>query len=94
MDFVHSLLSMLVFGVVAIKDKNVASCFYPQPGQETKEILRILPLGVGVICSLLYVVFPTKRRGIGYSINNERWVTDRDLSRTTFRSVPSLVDCV
>ena len=44
MDFVHGLLSVLIFGVVAIKDKNVASCFYPQPGQETKEILRILPL--------------------------------------------------
>ena len=72
MDFVHGLLSVLVFGVVVIKDKNVASCFYPQPGQETKEILRILPLVVGVICSLLSVVFPTKRRGIGYSINNER----------------------
>ncbi|GAB2279056.1 hypothetical protein Dimus_013717, partial [Dionaea muscipula] len=28
-DFVHAFLSLLVFGVVAIRDKNVMSCVYP-----------------------------------------------------------------
>ncbi|CAA7396741.1 unnamed protein product [Spirodela intermedia] len=69
-DFVHGVLSVLVFGVVVMKDKNVVACFYPQPEHETQEILSILPLGVGVICSLLSVVFPTRRHGIGYPVTN------------------------
>ncbi|XP_008810912.2 protein DMP3-like [Phoenix dactylifera] len=70
-DFVHAVLSVLVFASVALRDKNVVDCFYPQPKHETKEVLDILPLGVGVICSLLFVVFPTRRRGIGYPVANE-----------------------
>ncbi|GJN39911.1 hypothetical protein PR202_gb29064 [Eleusine coracana subsp. coracana] len=60
-----------VFGVVAARDKNVVGCFYgPSPARETAEVLDILPLGVGVICSLLFVAFPTRRHGIGYPVTN------------------------
>ena len=67
-DFVHALLSVLVFSAVALRDKNVLSCFYPQPEQETKEVLDVVPVGIGVICSLLFVVFPSTRHGIGYPV--------------------------
>ncbi|CAO2169699.1 unnamed protein product [Urochloa humidicola] len=70
MDFVHAALSAAVFGVVAARDKNVVRCFYPAPAKETEEVLDILPLGVGVICSLLFVAFPTRRHGIGYPVTN------------------------
>ncbi|GJN39905.1 hypothetical protein PR202_gb29058 [Eleusine coracana subsp. coracana] len=70
-DFVHAGLSAAVFGVVAARDKNVVGCFYgPSPARETAEVLDILPLGVGVICSLLFVAFPTRRHGIGYPVTN------------------------
>uniref|UniRef100_A0A0E0LQE7 DUF679 domain-containing protein n=1 Tax=Oryza punctata TaxID=4537 RepID=A0A0E0LQE7_ORYPU len=69
-DAVHALLSVGVFGVVAARDKNVVGCFWPAPEKETEEVLGIVPLGVGVICSLLFVVFPTTRHGIGYPVTN------------------------
>ncbi|GMH06762.1 hypothetical protein Nepgr_008602 [Nepenthes gracilis] len=67
-DAVHAVLSVLVFGVVALKDRNVVSCFYPSPKHETKEILDIVPVGIGLICSLLFMAFPTTRHGFGYPI--------------------------
>ncbi|CAL5329789.1 hypothetical protein CsSME_00010249 [Camellia sinensis var. sinensis] len=67
-DVVHAVLSMLVFVAVALRDKNVLSCFYPKPAHETQEVLDIVPIGIGLICSLLFMVFPTRRHGIGYPV--------------------------
>ncbi|XP_057978427.1 protein DMP3 [Malania oleifera] len=67
-DGVHGVLTVLVFLAVALRDKNVVGCFYPKPGHEAQEVLDIVPIGIGVICSLLFVVFPTTRIGIGYSL--------------------------
>lgn len=67
-DGVHAVLSVLVFGAVALRDKNVVNCFYPTPKHETQEVLNIAPVGIGLICSLLFVVFPTRRHGIGYPV--------------------------
>ncbi|KAJ1254789.1 hypothetical protein BS78_07G006400 [Paspalum vaginatum] len=70
-DFVHAALSLAVFGVIAARDKNVVGCFWgPSPDRATAEVLDILPLGVGVLCSLLFVAFPTRRHGIGYPVTN------------------------
>ncbi|XP_050882595.1 protein DMP3 [Lathyrus oleraceus] len=68
MDFVHAFLSVLLFFAVALSDKNVLTCYYPKPGDETKEVLDIVPLGIGTLCSLLFIVFPTTRHGIGYPL--------------------------
>lgn len=68
-DFFHALMSILVFGAVAMFDKNVMSCFYPSPSEEALEILTALPVTVGVICSLLFVLFPTRRHGIGFPLS-------------------------
>ena len=67
-DGVHAVLSVLVFGAVALRDKNVLNCFYPTPEHETQEVLNIAPVGIGLICSLLFLVFPTRRHGIGYPV--------------------------
>ncbi|KAJ0080422.1 hypothetical protein Patl1_23278 [Pistacia atlantica] len=71
-DGVHAVLSVLVFGAFALRDKNVLSCFFPTPGREIQEVLNILPMGVGLICGLLFVVFPTRRHGIGYPITADK----------------------
>ncbi|KAK3000124.1 hypothetical protein RJ639_024687 [Escallonia herrerae] len=68
-DFLHAFLSILVFGTVTLLDKNVVKCLYPTPSEEAKEVLATLPIGVGVICSLLFVAFPTKRHGIGFPLS-------------------------
>ncbi|CAF2246746.1 BnaA08g14730D [Brassica napus] len=70
-DWIHAVLSMLVFGAVAMRDNNAVSCFYPAPEQETKKVLDIVPVGVGVICSLLFLVFPTRRHGVGYPVTGD-----------------------
>ncbi|KAL3522345.1 hypothetical protein ACH5RR_015179 [Cinchona calisaya] len=67
-DFVHALMSILVFAAVALFDQNVVNCFYPTPSDETKELLTAVPVGIGVICSMLFVAFPTKRHGIGFPL--------------------------
>ena len=68
-DFMHAFMSILVFAAVALFDQNVVSCFYPAPSDETQEMLTALPVGIGVICSMLFLVFPTKRHGIGFPLS-------------------------
>ncbi|KAK9287036.1 hypothetical protein L1049_015444 [Liquidambar formosana] len=71
-DGVHAVLSVGVFVAVALRDKNVVSCFYPTPGHQTQEVLNIAPVGIGLLCSLLFMVFPTRRHGIGYPVTSGR----------------------
>ncbi|CAN0853196.1 Protein DMP4 [Linum grandiflorum] len=66
LDFLHALMSLLLFVAVALFDDNVVNCFYPAPSEEIKEILTALPVGIGVICSMLFALFPSKRNGIGF----------------------------
>lgn len=68
-DFVHAFLSLLVFAAIALYDKNTMRCFYPAPEGEIKEVLDVLPVAMGVLCSSLFVVFPTTRHGIGYPVS-------------------------
>ncbi|KAK8524491.1 hypothetical protein V6N13_015511 [Hibiscus sabdariffa] len=68
-DFVHAFLSILVFAAVALFDQNVVSCFYPAPSSQAREILTALPVGIGVFGSMLFVVFPTTRHGIGFPLS-------------------------
>ncbi|KAK8504010.1 hypothetical protein V6N13_092763 [Hibiscus sabdariffa] len=68
-DFMHAFMSIMVFAAVALFDKNVVSCFYPTPSVRVEEILTALPVGIGVCCSMLFVVFPTTRHGIGFPLS-------------------------
>ncbi|TQD88180.1 hypothetical protein C1H46_026241 [Malus baccata] len=68
-DFLHAFMSILVFTAVAVFYQNVVNCFYPMPSNEAQEVLTALPVGIGVICSMLFVVFPTKRQGMGFPLS-------------------------
>ncbi|KAH7861649.1 hypothetical protein Vadar_028896 [Vaccinium darrowii] len=70
-DFFHALLSIVVFIAVALFDQNVVKCFVPNPSEEAQELLATLPIAVGVLCSLLFVAFPTKRHGIGFPLSRQ-----------------------
>ncbi|GAB2279055.1 hypothetical protein Dimus_013716, partial [Dionaea muscipula] len=35
---------------------------------DREEILNIVPMAVGGLCSVLFIAFPTKRHGIGYPV--------------------------
>ncbi|CAI8591620.1 unnamed protein product [Vicia faba] len=71
MDFIHAFLSVLVFFGVSLSDTNVVTCYYPKPGVETKALLYIIPLGIGTLCSSLFLLFPTTRHGIGYPLTSD-----------------------
>lgn len=68
-DVFHGFLSVAVFAAIAVFDKNVVNCFYPKPSEKLDEVLSTLPIGVGVLCSLLFGVFPTTRHGIGFPLS-------------------------
>ncbi|XP_078431255.1 protein DMP4-like [Wolffia australiana] len=70
-DFLHAFMSLCVFAAVALFDQNVVKCFYPIPSKQDEEILRSLPVGIGVISSMFFVVFPTTRHGIGSPVSSK-----------------------
>ncbi|CAB4276151.1 unnamed protein product [Prunus armeniaca] len=68
-DIFHALMSIFVFAALALVDQNVVNCFYPKPSEEGKQLLAAFPVGIAVVCSLLFVLFPTKRHGIGFPLS-------------------------
>ncbi|MED6157247.1 Protein dmp4 [Stylosanthes scabra] len=68
-DVVHAVMSVLVFAAIALFDQNVVNCFFPSPSDEAQEILTALPVGIGALCSMLFVAFPTQRHGIGFPLS-------------------------
>ncbi|ONK79195.1 uncharacterized protein A4U43_C01F3890 [Asparagus officinalis] len=68
-DFVHAFMSLMVFVAVALFDQNVVSCFYPVPSEDMEQVLMALPVGIGVLCSMMFVTFPTTRHGIGFPLS-------------------------
>ncbi|KAL8461189.1 hypothetical protein ACS0TY_031816 [Phlomoides rotata] len=68
-DVFHAVMSIMVFAAVAMFDKNVMACFYPSPSEEDREMLTALPVTVGVICSLMFVLFPSRRHGVGFPLS-------------------------
>lgn len=65
LDFVHAIVSAIIFVAIALFDQNVVSCFYPIPSEDAKQLLTVLPVAIGVIGSMLFVSFPTTRHSIG-----------------------------
>ncbi|KAJ0013409.1 hypothetical protein Pint_19962 [Pistacia integerrima] len=66
-DFVHAFASLLVFLVFATSSTDVQRCFFPHAGANGNTLMMNLPLAVGAFASFLFMIFPTKRRGIGYA---------------------------
>ncbi|KAJ1393153.1 Protein DMP [Sesbania bispinosa] len=68
-DFFHAFGSILVFGAIALFDESVVKCFVPKPSEEAKELLVSLPIGIGLLCSVLFIVVPSQRHGIGFPLS-------------------------
>lgn len=68
-DLFHACGSILVFGAIAMFDQSVVSCLAPKPSEEAKELLVALPIGIGILCSVLFLLFPTQRHGIGFPLS-------------------------
>lgn len=68
-DFAHASMKLLVF------DQDVVRCFYPDPSKKEKLVFAAVALGIGVICCVLCVAFPSGRHGIGFPLARESRLT-------------------
>lgn len=62
-DLVHASLSSIAFLTFALLHHDVLSCYRLVL---QSRFINTFPLVVGFVISLLFVLFPSKRRGIGY----------------------------
>ncbi|XP_004505628.1 protein DMP7-like [Cicer arietinum] len=69
LDLFHACGSILVFGAIALFDQSVVTCLAPNPSEEAKELLAVVPIGIGILCSVLFLAFPTQRHGIGFPLS-------------------------
>ncbi|CAN6214175.1 unnamed protein product [Urochloa humidicola] len=67
LDFVHALVSSVLFVVVALGNAGVQSCLFPDIGVDVREVLMNLPVGLGLLASMVFMIFPTTRKSIGYT---------------------------
>ncbi|GKV53323.1 hypothetical protein SLEP1_g59856 [Rubroshorea leprosula] len=61
-DFVHAIGSLIMFLVVSISSPNVQDCFFSNAGPNEKAMITNLPLGAGLLASVLFMIFPTRRQ--------------------------------
>ncbi|KAM1963796.1 hypothetical protein ACFX15_044341 [Malus domestica] len=64
-DFVHAIMSVMVFVAIAFSDWRVTDCLFPGHEKDMDEVMESFPLMVGIVCSGLFLVFPSTRYGIG-----------------------------
>ncbi|KAJ6854102.1 uncharacterized protein M6B38_101050 [Iris pallida] len=67
LDCVHALFSVLVLLSLTFSDSDIQTCLFPGAGKDAKELLVNLPLGAAVVSSLVFMILPTSRKGIGYA---------------------------
>ncbi|KAI3464433.1 hypothetical protein Pfo_021096 [Paulownia fortunei] len=62
-DIFHASLSLIAFLTFALLHNDVLSCYHLAL---PRKLINTVPLVVGFVISLLFVLFPSTRRGIGY----------------------------
>ena len=66
-DFVHAAFAVAVFAAVALlADANTVASFYPSLKEQQKKVVMALPIVVGAVSGVFFIVFPSRRHGIGY----------------------------
>ncbi|XP_066314519.1 protein DMP3-like isoform X2 [Miscanthus floridulus] len=66
-DYVHAVFSAVVFLTVAFSTVAVQNCFFPDASENVNQMLTNLPLGAGFFSAMVFLVFPTTRKGIDYT---------------------------
>ena len=72
-DLFHASLSLITFVTFAALHYDVVDCYYPAV---PRKVTNTVPLVVGFVISVLFVMFPSRRRGIGYPFLLQRDVLD------------------
>ncbi|KMZ74741.1 hypothetical protein ZOSMA_122G00090 [Zostera marina] len=77
LDYVHAFFSVLVFLTLTFNQSDLVRCLFPEIGAGGKQLLNNLPLGAGFLSSLVFIIFPSSRKGIGYSDATPSSAADR-----------------
>ncbi|KAI4314153.1 hypothetical protein L6164_027088 [Bauhinia variegata] len=64
-DFVHAIMSVMVFMAIALSDHRVTDCLFPGQAKDMEQVKESFPLMVGIVCGGLFLLFPNTRYGIG-----------------------------
>uniref|UniRef100_A0A453Q1W8 Uncharacterized protein n=1 Tax=Aegilops tauschii subsp. strangulata TaxID=200361 RepID=A0A453Q1W8_AEGTS len=72
LDFVHSFFAAVLFLTVAFSDVGLQNCFFPDASRNAQELLKNLPLGMAFLSTVVFAIFPTKRKGVGFSDSTPR----------------------
>ncbi|KAK3132262.1 hypothetical protein QOZ80_6AG0518590 [Eleusine coracana subsp. coracana] len=67
LDVVHAIVSAALFVVVALGNAGIQSCLFPEVSSDVRQALTSLPVGLGFMSSVIFMIFPTTRKSIGYT---------------------------
>lgn len=70
-DGVHIVFTIIVFLSLSLGDGFVQSCFFNEPNENELQLLKNLPLGFSILASMVFLLMPQARKGIGYSPDAE-----------------------
>ena len=62
-DVLHAMMSLVVFLAIAFSDHRVIDCLFPKHVNDVEQVMHVLVLVVGFVCSFLFLLFPVYRRG-------------------------------
>lgn len=72
MDFVHAFVSVVVFLALAVESSDFRRCLLSEDDGDNWGGIMVISIRyfgvmVGTVASFLFAIFPTKRRGIGFT---------------------------
>lgn len=73
MDFVHAFVSLVVFLALAVESSDFRRCLLPAEddshswGGHFVLLIKYFAVMVVTVASFFFAIFPTKRRGIGFT---------------------------
>ncbi|KAG2611249.1 hypothetical protein PVAP13_4KG134300 [Panicum virgatum] len=81
LDWVHAFFTAIVFLSIAMGDVGLQKCFFPNldsPNMNNvKELLRNAPLGLALLSSFVFMIFPTTRHGVGFDNSSRQPADDK-----------------
>ncbi|XP_062002070.1 protein DMP10-like [Rosa rugosa] len=87
-DHFHAFMSLTLFLIYALTNLNVKDCFFPKAGDNLSQVIINLPLGAGIFACLLFTIFPTTRRGIGFTLLRPEKVKEAEGQASTTTTTP------
>ncbi|PKU75582.1 protein DMP2 [Dendrobium catenatum] len=68
-DLFHALMSVAALVIFAGSHRDVVECYH---SKAPKKVIKSVPLVAGFVISVLFVIFPSKRNGIGQPLLLQR----------------------